>query len=59
MAPNCQRLQKKTGFYPEPLQFTAGPISVAPLPEFEQAIADMLTSATSKRLDIRATSTDP
>ena len=44
MASNRQRLQKIFGFYPEPFQLNAGPVTITPLPEFEQSIADTLAS---------------
>ena len=44
MASNRQRLQKIFGFYPKPFQLNAGPVTITPLPEFEQSIADTLAS---------------
>ena len=44
MASNRQRLQKIFGFYPEPFQLNAGSVTITPLPEFEQSIADTLAS---------------
>ena len=36
--------KKEFGFYPKPLQITAGPVTVSPLPELEQTINDILAS---------------
>ena len=38
----CQ--QKKFGFYPKPLEFTEGPVTISPLPEYQQRVDEILAS---------------
>ena len=35
-------MKKEFGFYPEPLKITAGPVTISPLPEFEENVNEVL-----------------
>ena len=37
-------LKKEFGFYPQPLQIKAGPVTVSPLPDLERTASDVLAS---------------
>ena len=34
-------MKKEFGFYPEPLKITAGPVTISPLPEFEENVTEV------------------
>lgn len=41
---NRKMMKKEFGFYPEPLKITAGPVTISPLPEFQEKVSHVLAS---------------